>query len=232
MKNPRIFLFLIFFSFSIYQGCSVIPDRIKESGTVGSSFTQTFNAFRALVYGYEDFPITQDLVNQIPYASLRMKIGKGPAGLLILESVNNNEYTWVSADKVYISIKEGRIVRAEGMTNNLTDFYSSEPSFKDLIDSPDSYLENYRYLSFDNPEAFNIRVKSSYKIIGLEEVTILDTKRQLMLIEENIENAYIRWRHNNRYWVDPKTGFVWQSHQVIAPNLPPILIQITKKPSV
>ena len=50
--------------------------------------------------------------------------------------------------------------------------------------------------------------------------------------EEQIENAYIKWRHTNKYWVDQETGFVLQSYQVIAPNLPPILIQITKKPSL
>lgn len=228
--NFKIFSFLIFLL--ILQGCSVIPDRIKESGSVGSNFTQTFNALKALVYGYEDFPITQDLVNKIPYASLRMKIGKGPAGLLILESVNGNEYTWVSADNIYINTKEGRIIRAEGLINNLTDFYSSEPSFKEVINSPDSFFEQYRYVSFDNPEAFNIKIKTSYKVLGLEEVIILDTKRELTLIEESIENEYLRWRFINQYWVDTETGFVWQSNQVIAPNLPSIFIQITKKPSI
>ena len=228
--NFKIFSFLIFLL--ILQGCSVIPDRIKESGSVGSNFTQTFNALKALVYGYEDFPITQDLVNKIPYASLRMKIGKGPAGLLILESVNGNEYTWVSADNIYINTKEGRIIRAEGLINNLTDFYSSEPSFKEVINSPDSFFEQYRYVSFDNPEAFNIKIKTSYKVLGLEEVIILDTKRELTLIEESIENEYLRWIFINQYWVDTETGFVWQSNQVIAPNLPSIFIQITKKPSI
>ena len=83
----------------------------------------------------------------------------------------------------------------------------------------------------DNPEAFDIRVKVSYRKIGPEVVSILDRTRQLILIEEKIENAYIKWRHTNKYWVDQETGFVMQSFQVIAPNLPPIVIQITKKPS-
>ena len=49
--------------------------------------------------------------------------------------------------------------------------------------------------------------------------------------DEKIENTYIKWRHTNKYWVDQETGFVMQSFQVIAPNLPPFFIQITKKPS-
>ena len=212
-------------------GCSIIPKKITESGSIGGNFTKTFTAFKALIYGYEDFPITEELVNQIPYASIRMKIGKGPAGLLILESVTNNIYTWVSADNIYIVTKWGRIIRAQGLTNNLTDIYSSEPSFKEILQSSDLTGENFRYVSLDNPEAFGIRVKVSYTKIGSEGVSILDRTRQLILIEEKIENAYIKWRHTNKYWVDQETGFVMQSFQVIAPNLPPILIQITKKPS-
>ena len=160
-----------------------------------------------------------------------MKIGKGPAGLLILESKFGDEYTWVSADNVYIVTKWGRIIRAQGLTNNLTDIFSSEPSFKEILQSSDLTGENFRYITLDNPEAFDIRVKVSYRKIGPEVVSILDRTRQLILIEEKIENTYIKWRHTNKYWVDQETGFVMQSFQVIAPNLPPILIQITKKPS-
>ena len=230
MRTNKILLTIFVVSFIFLQGCSTTPAAI--SGSVGTSFSKAYKAISSLITGYEDYPITRELVDQIPYASLRMKIGKGPAGLLILESKNGDEYTWVSADDVYIVIKGGRIIRAQGLTNNLTDIYSSEPSFQEILQSSDFLTgEKFRYVSLDNPEAFNIRVKVSYKKIGPVDVSILDRTRQLILIEEKIENAYIKWRHTNKYWVDQETGFVMQSFQVIAPNLPPILIQITKKPS-
>ena len=231
MRTNKILSTIFIVSFIFLHGCSTTPSAI--SGNVGASFSKAYKALSSLISGYEDYPITRELVDQIPYASLRMKIGKGPAGLLILESKNGDEYTWVSADNVYIVTKWGRIIRAQGLTNNLTDVYSSEPSFKEILQTSDSLTgEKFRYVSLDNPEAFNIRVKVSYKKIGPEDVSILDRARQLILIEEKIENAYIKWRHTNQYWVDQETGFVMQSFQVIAPNLPPILIQITKKPSL
>ena len=230
MRTNKILLTIFVVSFIFLQGCSTTSSAI--SGSVGASFSKAYKAISSLISGYEDYPITRELVDQIPYASLSMKIGKGPAGLLILESKKGDEYTWVSADNVYIVTKEGRIIRALGLTNNLTDIYSSEPSFKEILQTSDSLTgEKFRYVSLDNPEAFNIRVKVSYKKIGPVDVSILDRTRQLILIEEKIENAYIKWRHTNKYWVDQETGFVMQSFQVIAPNLPPILIQITKKPS-
>ena len=230
MRTNKILLTIFIVSFIFLHGCSTTPADL--GGSVGASFSKAYKAISSLISGYEDYPITRELVDQIPYASLRMKIGKGPAGLLILESKKGDEYTWVSADNVYIVTKEGRIIRALGLTNNLTDVFSSEPSFKEILQTSDSLTgEKFRYVSLDNPEAFNIRVKVSYTKIGPVDVSILDRTRQLILIEEKIENAYIKWRHTNKYWVDQETGFVMQSFQVIAPNLPPILIQITKKPS-
>ena len=229
MRTNKILLTIFIVSFIFLNGCSSIPSNI--GGTIGGSFSNAYKAISSLISGYEDYPITRELVDQIPYASLKMKIGKGPAGLLILESKKGDEYTWVSADNIYIVTKWGRIIRAQGLTNNLTDIYSLEPSFKEILQSSDLTGENFRYVSLDNPEAFDIRVKVSYTKIGSEGVSILDRTRQLILIEEKIENAYIKWRHTNKYWVDQETGFVMQSFQVIAPNLPPILIQITKKPS-
>ena len=211
----------------LLQGCSLLPSN------VAGNYTQTFKAFSALIYGYEDYPITQSLVDQIPYASMRMKIGKGPAGLMILESVDREEsrYTWVSADDVFITTQEGRIIRAQGLTNNLTGSFSSEPSFREILDNKYSQGEYSRYISLDNPEVYEMKLKVSYTKSKVEDVFILGQRKALLLIEERIENSYIRWKHTNKYWVDQKTGFVWQSIQEIAPNLPPILIQITKKPS-
>ena len=230
MRTNKILLTIFIVSFIFLNGCSSISSNI--GGSVGGSFSNAYKAISSSIFGYEDYPITRELVDQIPYASLRMKIGKGPAGLLILESKNGDEYTWVSADNIYIVTKWGRIIRAHGLTNNLTDIYSSEPSFKEILQSSDLTGENFRYVSLDNPEAFGIRVKVSYTKIGSEGISILDRTRQLILIEEKIENTYIKWRHTNKYWVDQETGFVMQSFQVIAPNLPPISIQITKKPSL
>jgi len=216
-----------FYILIVLESCSYLPPN------VAGNFNQTYKAFSALIFGYEDYPITQNVVDQIPYASMRMKIGKGPAGLLILESIDRetNKLTWVSADNIFITTKNGRIIRAEGLNNNVIDFFSSEPSFKQILD--DHFLEQEftRYISLDNPEVYEMELKVSFKKFKTEDVFILGKKRELVLIEETIENSYTRWKYTNKYWVDQNSGFVWQSVQEIAPNVPPIFMQITKKPS-
>ena len=73
-----------------------------------------------LIFGYQGQEISKELVESIPYASLKMRIGKGSNGLLILESLQDKETTWVSADQVVIVLEEGRIIRTLGLNNNLT----------------------------------------------------------------------------------------------------------------
>jgi len=218
---------ITFYTLIVLGGCAHLPPN------VAGNFNETYKAFSNLIFGYEDYPITQEVVDQIPYASMRMKIGKGPAGLLILESIDKetNELTWVSADNIFITTRNGRIIRAEGLTNNVTDFVSSEPSFEQILDDDFFEKEFTRYISLDNPEVYEMELKVSFKKFKTEDVFILDRKRELVLIEETIENSYTRWKYTNKYWVDQNSGFVWQSIQEIAPNLPPILMQITKKPS-
>ncbi len=208
-----------------FHSCSALPENFA------GPFQYSTEALKSLIFGYEDYPISSELVESIPYASLRMKIGKGPAGLLILESKMEEKYTWVSSDQIFITTKNGRIVRAEGLNNNLLDFVSTDIPFQEIIGD---YLlqESYRYVSLDNPEVFDLRLKVTYENKGLDQISILGKKLELILIEEKIHNPYIRWKHTNKFWVDQYSGYVWQSIQQIAPNVPPIFIQVTKKPSL
>ena len=94
----------VFFTISIIvpllTSCSSNPitDIIRENLWV--------NAIQRVIYGYPDFPITRDMVENIPYASIRVKIGKGPAGLMILQKKEDNIYSWVSKDSVYSKLKK------------------------------------------------------------------------------------------------------------------------------
>ena len=63
-------------------------------------------------------------------------------------------------------------------------------------------------------------------------IEIVDKKYSLIHFIEEKENRYLRWKSKDHYWVDPEDGFVWKSIQNIAPNIPPIVIEVTKKPAL
>ena len=104
--------FYISILLSLLASCSASP--IKNAVEPISDILREnlwINAFQTLIYGYPDFPITREQVEAIPYASMRVKIGKGPAGLMILQKKEDQTYSWVSKDDVLLQIKHGRIIR-------------------------------------------------------------------------------------------------------------------------
>tara|TARA_B100001093_G_scaffold466872_1_gene485642 strand:- start:302 stop:988 length:687 start_codon:yes stop_codon:yes gene_type:complete len=206
-------------------GCSVIP-----TNKIAPGYKESYQAIKNAVFGFPDNEISPSLVNNIPYASMLLKIGKGPSGLLILESkTTGGRYTWLSADGIYIVTKEGRIVSTGGLPNNLIDQIIPNEDFAKLLEGNKKELKYY--YSFDKPLLRNLDLKINYEEGNLEEVIILGQKRKLRVIYEVGKNDYLGWNFKNKYWVDEE-NFVWKSEQTISPKLPVLRIEITKKPSL
>lgn len=216
---------LIYLSLLFIFGCSSLPDN------VAGSWKYSFQAVKGAIFGYEDYPITRDLVNNIPYASMRLKIGKGAAGLLILEAKEGKINTWVSSDEIRIVEKNGEIIRTIGLINNLTSIRSHDINLFNQINNKD-IKEIKKYISLDNPEVFDLNLSIKIFNEGIEEIEILDKKYSLIHFILEKENRYIRWKVKDHYWIDPQNGFVWKTIQHISPDSPPILMEITKKPAL
>ena len=219
MKNiVALFLFII-----VLASCAAI-----DTSRIAPGYSEAFKALKNVIVGYEDKLVTKDLVKNIPYASSSLKIGKGPKGLIILESINSDQLTWVSADGVFLVTKNGRVIRTAGLNNNLTEFNTpfTKTSF---LDQSDGMTYSY-YFSYDFPYLRNLEVKAKINNRGEVKVDLLGGQRLLTLIEEEIRNDYIGWSAVNKFWVD-KEGFVWKSEQHISPKVPRLIIEVTKKPS-
>ena len=216
-SKKNIILLLII---SVLYSCSTVPMN-----------TQTYKLVYAGIFGYEDIDLDSSYIEQLPYSSMKVKIGKGPGGLAILESMNEDKETWVTSDEIFLIIKGGRIIGSYGLVEtNLVDYRSKDPNFKLFIDSKQKEFTSYRDLSYDNPEALNVRFKVITTYKGVEQITILNYERDLVLIEETLQNDYLNWKTTNKFWVDKDSGFVWKSIQTYAPNLPNFKIEVTKRP--
>ena len=163
------------------------------------------------------------MVEAIPYSSALLKIGNGPVGLIILESIQTNAETWVSADNVYIQIQNGKIIKTAGLNNNLIRTVGRVDFSEDF----DNYLI---YLSYDYPELNNLELTNKLIKKEVQEIELLSGVKKLTLYEEFFENDYLNWRGVNQYWID-ETGYVLKSKQYISTKLPPIEIEVTKKPA-
>ncbi len=195
---------------------------------IAPGYADTFKAINNAVFGFNDEKIDPMLIQNIPYASMLLKIGKGPQGLLILESKKEEQTIWVSADNIYLVLKDGVIIKSSGLFNNLKSTINRNFPVKKILNN--NIQGQTFYYSYDNPELRNLKIEVKYKLEEEEEVTILGKKMLLRLITETGGNHYIGWKFQNKYWIDENLD-VLKSEQSISPKLPTIKYMITKKPS-
>ena len=203
-----------------------------NSDTVASTYFIAFEALKDAVLGNGDDEITKDLVERIPYASAKLKIGRSKPGLVILEGIKDKKFTWVSSDEVFITVENGRIIRTVGLFNNVTAYRSPNQSFKKFIENDNPIVDYFVYYSYDKPFLSELKIQVNLINKGLEKVSILGEEKSLVLIEEHISNEYIGWKEKNQYWLDPNDFFVWKSIQHISPKLPQFSLEVTKKPAI
>jgi len=220
--RKNLYLAFIFF----LSGCSYF-----NAGNIAPGYIQAFGAIKNAIQGYENNLITSAIIENIPYASSIVRIGNGPFGLMILESVQDDKSIWVTADRVYFVIKRGKIIETKGLPNNLTNLLL--PSYFEQINLDEINTKDTLtyYYSYDEPELFDLEIKAVYQNKGKEIVRILENEMELTLILEEITNEFIGWNVTNSYWLDDE-GYVWKSQQQISPKLPSISYEITKKPSL
>lgn len=218
MKNKLLPLLLVSLS-----SCSILDNK-----NIAPGYIEAYKSISSLFGDNDDGFITEALINNIPYASSLLKIGDGPNGLIILEGKNNTTTTWVSADGIYLVIRNGKIIQTLGLKNNLVDYISYLKDFNYL----DFRIEEsfVTYYSYDNPTLNNLRVNSTIRTLEQEEVLLFSKKKMLTLVQETLYNDYLGWSVTNKYWVDD-TNFVWKSIQYVSPKLPPFYIEVTKKPA-
>lgn len=198
-----------------------------NSSNIAPGYKDAFISVTNYFIGIED-NLTPDLINEIPYASAVLKIGRGPRGLIILESIESSRYNWVSADGIIITTNQyGKIISTEGLINNLKYIESSYEDFRDL----DLKAEYTSYYTYSLPTLNLLPINTAFNIYEEERVDLLRGSKNLTQIDEIIYSPILGWKSVNSYWIDEE-GFGWKSKQYISPKLPPFYLEITKKPAI
>ena len=216
-------------SIAFLLASSLCSCSMYDSDNIAPGYKAAYKGISSYFFPKDNEFITPQVVNQIPYASALIKLGKGTSNLIILESINNDTYNYVSSDSIYLSIKNGRIVSTSGLSNNLQEFIEPFSITNWNENNKDDYVYNVFY-SYDQPELIRLKINASLKYIGKEEVDLFTQKKLLRRYEEKISNFYLRWNKKNIFWLDEE-GYVWKSIQHISPKLPQFEIVITKKPA-
>ena len=222
-QTTKIAKFFIIFSFIIINSCAQNPN------IASSSYSAIFSLIGETLLK-KDNSISPEIIESIPYASSLINFKKSPKSLIILQTKVKDTYTWVSSDSRVFLTKNGRIVGTMGLPNDLYKIERPNISFEEILNKTGS-INYVTYYSFKKPTLNNLKVEISVEVIGRKKINIFGNEKDLILVEERLISKKINWKRTNRFWIDPKTYFVWKSIQNISPKLPELTLEITKKPA-
>jgi hypothetical protein len=175
--------------------------------------------------------VSLEQASAIPFASLGVAIGRNDEGLMVLGLDEGARQEWYARTQM-LAMNNGRIVQSEGFPYNLSrlEVRSRDGGTIATGGAPPTgadytLVADYRDLSLIGAGAACRSVDT-----GEESIEILGTSLTTRHVVEDCRIALIDWSFENEFWVDPDTGFVWQSSQYVHPKLPRITFRVLRPP--
>lgn len=161
-----------------------------------------------------------------PYFQLQATSPYGQA-ILILGSVEGDLQGWYGRGGEGIFLRRGVVVRTIGLPQNLDDtLWPSGNPFDAGLHMLNSPFEGARLVDWSPGFRYGVTVSDRLVPAGMEDVAILGTVHHLRRFDEQLSAPAAGFAGVNHYWVDPADGFIWKSHQVVAPGMPLDLVQL------
>lgn len=161
-----------------------------------------------------------------PYYQLLASTPEGDA-LLVLGNIDGGREAWYGANGVIVFIENGRIVKTAGLKQNLDNTMSpaDDPFVAGLhrLTAPAQYV---RVEDWTPGYRFGVQVQVDLVSAGQDTIEILGAAHQVIRVEERVEAVAAGFSARNRYWVDPRDGFIWKSEQTVTPGQSITLVQL------
>jgi hypothetical protein len=179
--------------------------------------------------GPPDAPLTRAQIAEMPYATIWAKFAKSSRALLVLGRYDGEDLHWISANRAVLVTRHGRLVKTVGLPRNLlaTQVIGTDPVATGLqrISGEESSV---RLVDIGPDNHFQVPLRSTYQRVQEETIDILDLHFATLHVQERTTARTLKWEFVNDYWADLHTGFIWRSIQHVAPDLPPIEMDVLK----
>jgi hypothetical protein len=165
----------------------------------------------------------------IPFATIGVRLGDGPEGILVLATNNPQQQLWTAASHVVLQTEYGRVMRTAGLEHNRTDIRlvkgpSGPPPLQGSVET--QWEED-----FGDLHLYSIPVTCRSVVIGPEAVPNFTSRIPTVHVDEQCHGDTIDWTFTNSYWISPKDGFTWRSIQHVSPKLDALEIELLRPPS-
>jgi hypothetical protein len=137
---------------------------------------------------------------------------------------------WVASGKQVLLLRDGLAVRSIGLglQGDLDGTRLADDSpFKQGLHHVADGFTTRRWIDLYKGQEVGVIVNSRFSRRATETLEILDKPYSVLRIDEQIDAPAIGLSATNRYWVDPRDGFILQSEQQLTSQLRVKLVQLT-----
>lgn len=193
----------------LVSGCQIQRDvaRQLETARLTAEYLFFFDEDKSL--------LERQTVLDIPTATLGYKSHRKDNEIpLKLKIASQTEHQWVGHDKSVISTSHGRILRTGGLGLDLTQQVLKHMDPLENAEATDwSQAFANRIVDYDAEIGIGYDVHCSFEANQTQQIEVIGTSHDVLLVVESCRVDAIRWRFENKFWIDGLTGFVWMSEQ-------------------
>ena len=150
---------------------------------------------------------------------------------MVLGLAEGERQEWYARTQM-LAMNNGRIVQSQGFPYNLTRLEVRRPDGSTVAagGAPPLGMDYSLVIDFQDLSLTGASALCRSSDTGQESIEILGTALTTRHVVEDCKIAVIDWSFENQFWVDPDTGFVWQSRQYVHPKLSPVTFRVLRPP--
>lgn len=173
--------------------------------------------------------VTDQQVNNLPYASLYARLNEGPRIFVVLGYNEKGQQKWVTQDQAMLVTQHGRLVKTLGLPDNLLSVSNlqQDPLADSLHISNDAGWTRIVQWT-EQGKVRGATVRSTFQRGTDEVLTVAGNRIPCRVWHEqvSIDSSNREWE--NTFWIDNSSGDVVQAHQMLAADAFPVDITILK----
>jgi hypothetical protein len=156
-------------------------------------------------------------------ASIAVRAGNRPEGLVLLDRIEGRDLYWLSSDRILLVTRGGRLTQTAGLRANLghTVFPVPDPVDGAILSS--SGERSTRLLDYEE-FGIGLEADSEFRVEKKQPITILGAALPTLRVRERVRVRSLKWGFTNTYWAHEQTGAVWRSSQHFHPDYPALTI--------